>query len=224
MRSWVWAEQLGVTSAAACKRCCLLKILRCVMMQPCVLKFSSHWTRYGDCSKLCDGTMLNALLWVHRRWLWKCRQLLVTTQTSIPLVSTPPMSVSCSVAWRMRCNPTGKACQYCGRLGSLGVWFDVVFPPVAIRLHLPVGYHGRASSVVVSGQDVIRPRGQLQIDDADPAKGATFGACKTLDFELEMVRVPRGAVACCLIFGWNCGISVGFACTLCTGLLCWTWQ
>jgi hypothetical protein len=177
-----------------------------------------------DCSKLCDGTMLNALLWVHRRWLWKCRQLLVTTQTSIPLVSTPPMSVSCSVAWRMRCNPTGKACQYCGRLGSLGVWFDVVFPSVAIRLHLPVGYHGRASSVVVSGQDVIRPRGQLQIDDADPAKGATFGACKTLDFELEMVRVPCGAVACCLIFGWNCGVSVGFACTLCTGLLCWTWQ
>jgi hypothetical protein len=56
------------------------------------------------------------------------------------------------------------------------------------RLYLPVGYHGRASSVVVSGQDVIRPRGQLQIDNDDPSKGATFGACKTLDFELEMVR------------------------------------
>lgn len=34
-------------------------------------------------------------------------------------------------------------------------------------LHLPVGYHGRASSVVVSGTPVIRPRGQLQADPND---------------------------------------------------------
>ena len=49
-------------------------------------------------------------------------------------------------------------------------------------LHLPVGYHGRASSVVVSGTDVVRPRGQLKPDDAPPV----FGASKLLDFELEM--------------------------------------
>jgi fumarylacetoacetase len=34
-------------------------------------------------------------------------------------------------------------------------------------LHLPVGYHGRASSVVLSGTPVIRPSGQLQADPAD---------------------------------------------------------
>lgn len=48
-------------------------------------------------------------------------------------------------------------------------------------LHLPVGYHGRASSVVVSGTDIRRPHGQLKADDADPV----FGTCKLLDYELE---------------------------------------
>jgi fumarylacetoacetase len=50
-------------------------------------------------------------------------------------------------------------------------------------LHLPVGYHGRASSVVVSGTPVRRPVGQSQPDETKPP---VFGACKALDFELEM--------------------------------------
>jgi fumarylacetoacetase len=50
-------------------------------------------------------------------------------------------------------------------------------------LHLPVAYHGRASSVVVSGTDVRRPQGQTKADDA-PAP--TFGPSRSLDFELEM--------------------------------------
>ncbi len=50
-------------------------------------------------------------------------------------------------------------------------------------LHLPVAYHGRASSVVVSGTDVRRPKGQMRADDA-PAP--TFGPSRALDFELEM--------------------------------------
>lgn len=50
-------------------------------------------------------------------------------------------------------------------------------------LHLPVAYHGRASSVVVSGTDLHRPYGQTKADDAE-APG--FGPCRLLDFELEM--------------------------------------
>ena len=50
-------------------------------------------------------------------------------------------------------------------------------------LWLPVGYHGRASSIVLSGTDVTRPRGQTK-KDGDPAP--TFGPSKSLDFELEM--------------------------------------
>lgn len=49
-------------------------------------------------------------------------------------------------------------------------------------LHLPVGYHGRASSVVVSGTDVVRPRGQLKPDDGPPV----LGPSRLLDFELEL--------------------------------------
>ncbi len=50
-------------------------------------------------------------------------------------------------------------------------------------LHLPVAYHGRASSVVVSGTDVRRPRGQSKPDNAE---APVFGPSRSLDFELEV--------------------------------------
>jgi fumarylacetoacetase len=50
-------------------------------------------------------------------------------------------------------------------------------------LHMPIGYNGRASTVVVSGTKVRRPRGQLK---PPPADAPSFGPCKRLDFELEM--------------------------------------
>jgi fumarylacetoacetase len=50
-------------------------------------------------------------------------------------------------------------------------------------LHMPIGYNGRASTVVVSGTKVKRPRGQLKPPSAD---APSFGPCKRLDFELEM--------------------------------------
>merc|ERR1719284_81659 len=53
-------------------------------------------------------------------------------------------------------------------------------------LHLPVGYHGRASSVVVSGTPIVRPRGQLQADNDDPMKGSIYGPSRLLDMELEV--------------------------------------
>lgn len=53
-------------------------------------------------------------------------------------------------------------------------------------LHLPVGYHGRSSSVVVSGTDIIRPKGQIQLDKDNPSLGSRYGPSNQLDFELEM--------------------------------------
>ncbi|MDE0741418.1 MAG: fumarylacetoacetase [Candidatus Poseidoniia archaeon] len=50
-------------------------------------------------------------------------------------------------------------------------------------LHLPVGYHGRASSVVLSGTDIVRPKGQTKAVDA---KEPAFGDSNRMDFELEM--------------------------------------
>ncbi len=52
--------------------------------------------------------------------------------------------------------------------------------------HLPVGYHGRASSIFVSGTNIIRPKGQQKpADQEEPI----FGPTKLLDFELETAFV-----------------------------------
>jgi fumarylacetoacetase len=76
-------------------------------------------------------------------------------------------------------------------------------------LHMPIGYNGRASTVVVSGTKVRRPRGQLKPPNVEHPG---FGPCKRLDFELEMGAVigqpsPMGemlteAQAEAMIFGF----------------------
>ncbi len=50
-------------------------------------------------------------------------------------------------------------------------------------LWIPVGYHGRSSSVIISGQDIHRPKGQIKPDDNEPP---IFAASRQVDFELEM--------------------------------------
>ncbi|TAL60039.1 MAG: fumarylacetoacetase [Bacteroidetes bacterium] len=68
--------------------------------------------------------------------------------------------------------------------------------------HLPVGYHGRASSIVVSGTDFHRPKGQTptpelrsqpavvpQGEEKQPDSPVAFGPTKQLDFELEMAFI-----------------------------------
>ena len=52
--------------------------------------------------------------------------------------------------------------------------------------HMPVGYHGRASSIVVSGTPLRRPLGQTR---PDPEAPPTFGPSRLLDFELEMAFI-----------------------------------
>ena len=51
--------------------------------------------------------------------------------------------------------------------------------------HIPVGYHGRASSVVVSGVDIKRPNGQI-VDMRAEKKVPVWGPCKKFDIELEV--------------------------------------
>ncbi|BDC98798.1 fumarylacetoacetase [Persicobacter psychrovividus] len=52
--------------------------------------------------------------------------------------------------------------------------------------HMPVGYHGRSSSLVTSGHEIIRPQGQIMPKDAEKP---VFSASKALDFELEMAFI-----------------------------------
>jgi fumarylacetoacetase len=49
-------------------------------------------------------------------------------------------------------------------------------------LHLPIGYHGRSGTVVVSGTPVVRPKGQLKSPDEPP----TYAPTRRLDIELEL--------------------------------------
>ena len=63
-----------------------------------------------------------------------CRSRSATTSTSTPRSSTPRTSAGCSGPAASRCCPTGA--------------------------HLPIGYHGRAGSIVVSGTPIARPHGQ----------------------------------------------------------------
>lgn len=53
-------------------------------------------------------------------------------------------------------------------------------------LWLPVGYHGRSSSIIVSGQPFHRPKGQIKPNPEEPP---IYAACRNLDFELEMAFI-----------------------------------
>ncbi|MEC9372520.1 MAG: fumarylacetoacetase [Planctomycetota bacterium] len=66
---------------------------------------------------------------------------------------------------------------------NVGSMFRPDNPLMPNYKHLPVGYHGRASSIVASGTPVRRPMGQTKADDQD---APTFGPCRLLDYELEM--------------------------------------
>jgi fumarylacetoacetase len=66
---------------------------------------------------------------------------------------------------------------------NVGTMFrDASNPLLPNWKHLPVGYHGRASSIFVSGHSFPRPKGQLKPDDGPPI----FGPSTQMDFELEM--------------------------------------
>lgn len=66
---------------------------------------------------------------------------------------------------------------------NVGAMFRPDNPLLPNYKYIPIGYHGRASSIVVSGTDVKRPQGQNRTDqDAPPV----FAPCKNLDYEMEV--------------------------------------
>jgi fumarylacetoacetase len=72
---------------------------------------------------------------------------------------------------------------------NVGAMFRPDNPLLPNYRHVPIGYHGRASSIVASGHPVRRPRGQTKADDA-PAP--SFGPCAMLDYEAELGLVIGG--------------------------------
>jgi fumarylacetoacetase len=75
--------------------------------------------------------------------------------------------------------------EHAGNIGSL--LRDPKNPLLPNWKHLPVAYHGRASSIAVSGTPVIRPLGQFKAKADD--EGPLFGPTQRLDYELELAFV-----------------------------------
>ncbi|WP_295633885.1 fumarylacetoacetase [Novosphingobium sp.] len=73
---------------------------------------------------------------------------------------------------------------------NIGKQFRPDQPLLPNYKHVPIGYHGRASSVRVSGTPVVRPSGQRKPPEAD---APDFGPCRRLDYELEMGVCIAGA-------------------------------
>ncbi|HMQ34827.1 MAG TPA: fumarylacetoacetase [Chloroflexaceae bacterium] len=71
--------------------------------------------------------------------------------------------------------------HHAANVGAMFRGPDHALPPS--WLHLPIGYHGRSSSLVVGGTPVRRPRGQLR---PAPGAGPGFGPTRQLDYELEV--------------------------------------
>lgn len=66
---------------------------------------------------------------------------------------------------------------------NVGSMFRPDNPLLPNYKHVPIGYHGRASSIVASGQPIRRPCGQTKADGID---NPVFGPSKRLDYELEL--------------------------------------
>ncbi|QOJ01730.1 MAG: fumarylacetoacetase [Phycisphaeraceae bacterium] len=69
---------------------------------------------------------------------------------------------------------------------TVGAMFRPDNPLLPNYKHVPIGYHGRASSIVLSGTPITRPKGQLSPPDNDPGAPPAFSPSKLLDFELEV--------------------------------------
>jgi fumarylacetoacetase len=73
---------------------------------------------------------------------------------------------------------------------NVGALFRPDNPLLPNYKYVPIGYHGRASSVRASGEPVIRPNGQRKTPDADAPE---FGPSRRLDYELELgLWIGRG--------------------------------
>ena len=91
-----------------------------------------------------------------------------------------------SVSFRMPCLVRDYTDFYASvfHATNVGSMFRPNNPLLPNYKHIPIGYHGRASSVVISGTDVRRPTGQLS--PAEEGGAPTREPCKLLDYELEL--------------------------------------
>ncbi len=71
---------------------------------------------------------------------------------------------------------------------NIGKMFRPDNPLLPNWKHMPIGYHGRSSSIVISGTEITRPKGQIIFKDGD---NPVFSKTNQLDFELEMAFITH---------------------------------
>jgi fumarylacetoacetase len=117
----------------------------------------------------------------HARWVEVREQILDLVSEDVPDEAVHPVD---AVAMHMPFDVADYVDFYASEhhASNLGRLFRPGSEPLMPNWkHLPVGYHGRAGTVVPSGTDIVRPSGQRTSDD-----GPVFGASRRLDIEAEV--------------------------------------
>ncbi|MGH9935896.1 MAG: fumarylacetoacetase [Blastocatellia bacterium] len=145
----------------------------------------------GSAVRLNRGS-INTLMWIgHQAWAplrqrlsWLLREDRKDIQSNKKLVKkllVPMAGAEMSVPARIGDYTDFYASVY--HATNIGKMFRPDQPLMPNYKWVPIGYHGRASSIVVSGSTIRRPAGQTKDDSAE---APTFGPSKVLDYELEV--------------------------------------
>jgi fumarylacetoacetase len=102
-----------------------------------------------------------------KKWATQCLRPISEVELDLPFVTGDYTDFYCSI-------------YHATNVGSM---FRPDNPLMPNYKYVPIGYHGRASSIVVSGTDVKRPKGQNRSHQEKPP---VFGSCKNLDYEMEL--------------------------------------
>jgi fumarylacetoacetase len=139
-------------------------------------------------SPLLDAPTLNPLMAAGRPTWTRVRSSLITwlTDNAHAEAVSPHLHPLTDVTLHLPFEPADYVDFYASEhhAANLGALFRPGSPPLLPNWkHLPVGYHGRAGSLVVSGTPVIRPTGQYKEPDKQVP---TFGPSRKLDIEAEV--------------------------------------
>jgi fumarylacetoacetase len=145
-----------------------------------------------DVARSCDRPTLNELMQAPRESLSQFRARLSELLTGTPgddsvINPLPPGAlVPMAAAVMFRPAAIGDYTDFYASIyhaTNVGKIFRPDTPLFPNYKHVPIGYHGRASSIVISGTDVTRPNGQTL---PNGAKDPTFGPTQMLDYEAEV--------------------------------------
>src|SRR5277367_3021941 len=140
-----------------------------------------------EISRCCESSSLNALMALGREAVSALRPRLMdllsnrTARNRVEPALIPQSAVEMLLPARIGDYTDFYASVY--HATNVGRLFRPDNPLLSNYKYVPIGYHGRASSIVISGAGVKRPNGQTKAADADHP---VFGSSRSLDYELEV--------------------------------------